>query len=180
MKRSVRLAAVAVLFCAGLAQAEEPPAGPPKPGPEHKKLEFFVGTWSGKAEIKESPMGPGGPMTWTETCEWFPGGFAVVCRSEGKGPMGPVNGLGILGYNGQENAYTYYGVDSGGWSGLAKGTIAGPIWTFTSDEQMGDKVVRGRYTLKQVSADRQTFTYEASVDGGPWNTVMEGGSDRKK
>src|SRR5262245_9252036 len=78
----------------GMAQA---PSGPPKPGPEHQKLARFVGTWNGKAEMKPGPFGPGGPMTWTETCDWFEGGFSVVCKSDGKGPMGAIKGLGIIG-----------------------------------------------------------------------------------
>lgn len=94
--------------------------------------------------------------------------------------MGPVNGLGVLGSSAQDKVYTYSGVDSGGWSGPATGAVAGDAWTYTSDERMGSKVIEGRFTLKQVSADRQTFTHEAAVDGGPWATAIEGSSGRKK
>ena len=49
----------------------------PTPGPEQKKLGYFVGKWTTEGEMKASPMGPGGKITSTDTCEWFDGGFAV-------------------------------------------------------------------------------------------------------
>jgi hypothetical protein len=53
-------------------------------------------------------------MTSKDTCEWHEGRFAVICRSEGTGPMGPTKGLGILSYSPEEKVYTYYGTDSSG------------------------------------------------------------------
>src|SRR5436309_7959309 len=87
---------------------------PPKPGPEHQRLEYFVGKWTGEGEMKPGPMGPGGKITSTDTCEWFEGHFAVICRSDGKTPMGPSKSIGILSYSPEEKIYTYYGVDNSG------------------------------------------------------------------
>ena len=70
-----------MLFTATVATSQQQPA--PKPSAEHQKLAYFVGTWTSTGEMKPSPFGPGGKMTSTETCEWFDGGFAVVCRSQG-------------------------------------------------------------------------------------------------
>ena len=79
-KTAFLAASVAALVVVGhlavLAQA--PPA--PKPGPEHQKLAYFVGTWTNEGEMKPSPMGPGGKITGKDTCEWFEGGFSVICR----------------------------------------------------------------------------------------------------
>src|SRR2546422_11098218 len=61
-----------------------------------QKLAYFLGRWSETVDMKPGPMGPGGKMTATSTCEWFSGGFYLVCRSEGRGPTGPQQGLGIL------------------------------------------------------------------------------------
>jgi len=38
----------------------------PKPAPELKQVEYFVGTWFSEGDMKPSPMGPGGKMTMTE------------------------------------------------------------------------------------------------------------------
>ena len=51
-------------------------------------------------------MGPGGKFTTSDTCEWWEGKYSVICRSEGKMPMGPSKSLGILGYNTEEKVYT--------------------------------------------------------------------------
>ena len=72
---------------------------PPKPGPEVQKLAMFAGRWTSTGEMKPGPMGPGGKMTATSNCEWFEGGFYIVCRSDGTTPGGPMKGLGILGYS---------------------------------------------------------------------------------
>ena len=75
------------------AKAEAPKMEMPKPGPEVKKLGYFVGTWTSEGELKENPFGmPAGKFTSTDKCEWFSGGYQVVCHSTGKGPMGAVHG----------------------------------------------------------------------------------------
>jgi len=50
----------------------------PKPGPEHKKLDYFVGTWATDGDMKPGPMGPGGKFTGTSHDEWMDGGFFMV------------------------------------------------------------------------------------------------------
>ena len=93
---------VVALQLVGTAQAPQPP----KPGPEHKRLEYFVGKWTSEGEMKASPMGPAGKMSSTDTCEWFEGRFAVICRSDGKSPMGPMKSVGILSYSPEDKVYT--------------------------------------------------------------------------
>src|ERR671936_650243 len=102
----VRLVActATLAFSQLIAGAQAPPA--PKPGPEHQRLGYFVGKWTGEGEMKPGPMGPGGKMTSSDNCEWFDGHFAVICHSEGKSPMGSFKGIGILSYSPEEKAYT--------------------------------------------------------------------------
>ncbi len=169
------LTALAMVGGACLAQASE---GPPNPGPEHQRLGRFVGQWTSKGEMKPGPFGPAGPMTWTESCEWFPGGFAVVCKSEGRGPMGEMKGLGILGYDAEEKVYTYYGVDNTGWGDYSTGTIDGKIWTYTSKGTMGGKTFHGRFVMTELSETSQTYKWEMSEDGKTWKLMMEGQASR--
>ena len=58
------------------AVAAQPPA--PAPGPEHKRLEAFAGTWKMEGTMEPSPLGPGGKFTGTETCRMFEGGYHLV------------------------------------------------------------------------------------------------------
>src|SRR5215468_10561416 len=63
----------------------------PKPGPEAKKLAYFIGTWQGKAEVKPSMFGPGGGVersegtlagdTWTWNASYDINGKTVKART---------------------------------------------------------------------------------------------------
>ena len=106
VRRFVTCSVCFALACFTLVSAQEAP----KPGPEHERLGFWVGTWTNEGEVKENPMMPAGKTTGTDRCEWFEGKFAVVCYTEGNGPMGPMKGIGIMSYSPDAKAYTYYGL----------------------------------------------------------------------
>ena len=128
MNRAIRSFAASVIALAALqiTAAAQPPQAP-KPGPEHKRLGYFVGKWTTEGEMKPGPMGPGGKFTSSDSCEWFDGNFAVVCHGTGKTPMGPSKSIGILGYSAEEKVYTYAGVDNSGMSmtSVPRGTVTG-------------------------------------------------------
>ena len=90
---------IVAMLGAALAQAPEAP----KPGPEHKAMDFFAGTWLAEAEMKPGPFGPGGKMTSRDVCEWFEGGFQLVCKGRGTSPMGPMSSMGVLAYRSEEH-----------------------------------------------------------------------------
>ncbi len=158
-----------------LAQA----SGPPKPGPEVKKLEVFAGKWEGESEMKPSAFGPGGKMKSEDDCTWFDGGFQLVCRSTGEGAMGKVKGEGVLAWNGEEKVYKYVGFDSTGMMTAGTGTVSGNIWTWKGEDKMGGKTIHSRYTVTVTSPTTQTFKWETSEDGKTWMTIAEGKSKKK-
>ncbi len=57
MKRVLAVYAVAAFLFALMVQAQAPPM--PKPGPELKKLDYFMGTWKMEGEIKAEPLRAG-------------------------------------------------------------------------------------------------------------------------
>jgi len=181
MKRSkLAILALSGILAAALAVAadDKKENAPPKPGPDVKKLGYFAGTWTMEADVKASPMMPAGKMTTTDKCSWYTGGFSVICNSKGTGPTGAVVSMGILGYNPEEKAYTYYGVDNGGHVDTGKGTTDGKSWVFTNSEKMGGKTTYGRYSMNDITPDAYTFKMEMSEDNKTWNTVMEGKATR--
>jgi hypothetical protein len=164
----------------GVAGAQAPPA--PKPGPEHARLGYFVGLWTTEGEMKPGPMGPGGKITASDTCEWFEGRFSVVCRSEGKTPMGPSKSIGILAYSPEEKIYTYYGIDSSAMTmtSVPRGTVQGGTWTYTDESLMGGQKVKSRVTIKELSPTAYTFTMEFQGPDGKWAPMMESKSTKVK
>ena len=148
----------------------------PKPGPEHERLGFWVGDWTDEGEVKENPMMPAGKMTTKNHCEWFEGNFAVVCHSEGKGPMGLMKAMGIMSYSPETKAYTYYGVDNSGMTmtTVPKGKLDGKTWVYDDESMMEGKKVKTRYTMVQTSATSYTFKWEMQGPDGKWMALMEG------
>jgi hypothetical protein len=169
------LAAYAVVSVAGLqlVAAQAPQA--PKPSPEHARLAYFVGKWTSEGEMKPGPMGPGGKMKSSDTCEWFEGRFSVICRSEGTTPMGPSKSIGILGYSTEEKVYTYYGIDNSSMTmaSVPRGTVRGDTWTYTDESMMGGKKVKSRVTIKELSPMAYTFRMEMQGPDGKWMPMME-------
>src|SRR5712692_1071620 len=101
VKRVIVLLAVCVMFFVISIQAQ-PPQGPPKPGPEVKRLAYNIGTWNIVGEAKPFGPMPGGKFTATEKCESSSGWFFVPSPSEGTGLMGPANVASFLGYDPNE------------------------------------------------------------------------------
>jgi hypothetical protein len=155
---------------------------PPKPGPEHQRLGYYVGKWITEGKMESGPMGPGGKTTSTDTCEWFEGRYAVVCHYDGKSPMGSSKGLGILSYSPEEKIYTYYGTDSTGMtmSTVPRGTVQGDTWTYTDETMMGGQKVKTRVIIKELSANAYTFKMEMQGPDGKWAPMMESKSTKMK
>ena len=178
MRRTMVCVIGAVMVCGSGLFAQGPA---PKPGPEHKKLEYFVGKWTTTGEMKASPFGPAGKITATDSCQWFQGGFAVVCNSDGKGPSGPMKSIGIMSYSADQKVYTYYGLDNTGMvmMSAAKGTVKGDVWTYTDEGTMGGQPYSSRFTLK-TGPSSYTFTWELQDKDKKWMPILEGTSTKAK
>lgn len=181
MKKAFRFAfvlLVAVLLVIALrAQA---PEGPPKPGAEHDKLAYFVGKWTSEGDAKATAFGPGGKYSATETCDWFTGKFAVVCKTEGTMMGGKIDGLSVLSYDSYAKTYVYFETNNWGENVFSRGAVSGDTWTWNNDSPMGDKVMHGRFTMKQASHDMATYKFEMASGTDPMTLVMEGKQTRQK
>jgi hypothetical protein len=113
-----------------LSFAQAPPE-PPKPGPEHKKLEYFVGTWKSEGEIKDNGYVPAGKTVSTQTCSLGPGGFFVDCRAEGDNfPRTHY----IVAFDSHAKLYTEFYASSAGLVGGGTGTVDGNTWTWMLED----------------------------------------------
>jgi hypothetical protein len=155
------------------ATAAQAPAAR-KPGPEQKRIAYFAGKWNFQGEAKPSPMGPGGKITATETCEWFAGGFSMVCRSKGTGPMGPVTSMSTLSYDAGRKAYTYHAISSLGDAIFVRGNVDGKVWTYVDEVTIEGKPLKIRATVTEESPTSYAFKLEAAFDKGPFAVMEEG------
>ena len=65
--KSTLTAAIGIALATMVVAAQQP-AQAPKPGPEQKRIEYFAGNWSFEGEAKQSPLGPAGKISSTESC----------------------------------------------------------------------------------------------------------------
>lgn len=180
MTRMLRVTAALLTLFSALAVAQVP-AGPPKPGPEHQRIGYFVGNWHSEGKINQNAFMPAGTFASDDRCAWFEGGFAVVCNSTGTSPMGPTVSLGIMGYSTEERVYTYLGVENSpmAMTSVPRGTVTGGAWVYEDQSKMGGKVVKSRYLINETSPSAYSFKWELLGDDGAWQTIVEGTSTKK-
>ena len=166
------LSSVAVILICGftaLLLAQAPPA-PLHPGPEHKKLEYFLGKWTVESEIKANEYVPAGKTVGTETATLGPGGFYVESLAEG--PLGTT--LAILSYDSHAKVYTSYYASSVGLVGVGTGTVNGNTWTWMVEDKYAGKSIKGRTTATILSPTQYTSKYEMADEKGGYTTILEG------
>ena len=155
---------------------------PAKPGPEVKKLDYFLGNWTVEATIGQGPWGAGGKFTSNDTTEWMPGNFFLERHADFTMPPelgGDGKAISIMGYNTAENVYTRDEFNSQGHRGSSKGTVSGDTWTWTSTQNYGGQDINQRVTLKVLTPSSYTMKFEVSTDGTNWMTFMEGKATKK-
>ena len=163
---------VAVILICGFTSllfAQTPPA-PPKPGPEHKKLEYFVGKWTVESEIQANEYVPAGKTVSTETATLGPGGFYVESRAEGQ--LG--TRLAINAYDSHAKVYTSYYASGVGLVGVGTGTVNENTWTWMVEDKFGGKAIKGRTTITTLSPTQYTIKYEMADEKGGYTTITEG------
>jgi hypothetical protein len=163
---------VAVILICGftsLLLAQAPPA-PPKPGPEHKKLEYLLGKWTVESEIKANEYVPAGKGLSTVTYILEPGGFYIESLAEGQIPRT----FGIIAYDSHAKAYTSFYASSAGLVGTGIGSVNGNTWTWMVEDRFAGKSVKGRTTITTLSPTEYTSKYEMADGKGGYTTLVEG------
>jgi hypothetical protein len=173
-----QLCCVAALMLTASAVAQMPM---PKPGPEHKKLDIFAGSWTLDGDLKPGAIGPGGKVTENETCEWMEGGFFLACHVKfDSAVMGNGSGQSFMGYSENDKAYSYRAFNSWGEFEEAKGSWDNDTLTWLSDDTTHGMKMKGRFTMKVTSPTSYNFSYDVSQDGTKWTTAMDGKATKNK
>ena len=174
MKRRIVLVSIALSVLAGIGLAQTP-SQMPQPGPEQKRLQYFAGNWNSEYEMKSG----GGKMISTDHTQMMPGAFFAVTHTDGNGAMGELHELAVMGYDPMGKVYTYDSYSNFGEQEHFKGTVQGDTWTWTSEGNMGGKMVNMRFIAKEVSPTMYTMKLEM-MTGSNWVTVMEGKATKSK
>ena len=178
MKTLITLIVATCLVGAAFGQ---PPSQPSKPGPEHQKLDIWVGDWQYWGEVQGSPMGPAGRVVGKMTVRHILGGLFVEFRNEETGPTGTNQYLEVDGYDPVNKRYTWNGFSSDGSANAVTYTIDG-----TTVRYSGTAVVAGKqYQIRGTVVFATDFMSdvekrEYSTDGKTWAPLFEGKFTRVK
>jgi hypothetical protein len=171
MKRIVIAVVLVVLLFAVSAAAQAPAS---KPGPEHKKLEIWIGDWTWEELDSATPFGPAGKASGKSSAKWILGGFFVEFRAEWKGTAGPMQAIEIDGYDPVTRKFTWNNFASDGSVQTFTYTIEGNTVSYSGTQVTGGKQAKIRGTI--------TFTpdlmsnvekREMSIDGKAWMPALE-------
>jgi hypothetical protein len=162
MKRIVFVAGlvIAVLTVGLLAQTAAP-----KPGPEHQKLNIWVGDWTSEGESQATPLGPARKYVGKATVRPILNGFFV----EWRGQSGDSSWNEVDGYDALNKTYFWTGFSDDGSFNSVTYTIDGTKVKYSGTLILGDKQYRIRGTMEFGSdfmscVDKQ----EVSDDGRIW------------
>ena len=178
MKTLITLIAAGCLVSAAFAQQSNPS---PKPGPEYKAYEVWVGDWQYEGDYFASPLGPAGKFAGKQTAQWILNGFFLEFRWAEKGPLGDVGAVEFDWYDAATKSYPFQGFQNNGDVYSATSVVNGNIWkaSGTIIHQGIKYQTRGVTTL---SADGMSITWENefSADGTTWQVVAKGKATKIK
>jgi hypothetical protein len=163
---------LAVFGIVGLVSAVLVQAQAPKPDPEIRNLQAFVGHWAYQGEHNPGPLGPGGKVTGIQDAQMTLGGYFLEMRWKEKGPGGEMQGFEIDAYNPVNKKFTYnVYLDRGGMEAGAF-AFSGNTWSWSGKNVSAGKeyLTRGTGT---IAADSITMKAEISPDGKTWMPFYE-------
>lgn len=137
-----------------------------KPGPEHKRLDAFVGTWNTQGRTNASPSAPAAAILGVDTYEWLDGGFFLVHRVDVRMGAKQIKGLELIGYDASNKTYRTHAFDSQGNYSTYRATVHDGVWTFMGETERATVVLSD-------AGDTITVTWERSVDGLSWLPWMD-------
>jgi hypothetical protein len=147
------------------------------PGPRHRELADFSGTWTSRTRVWENPEAK--PVEFTGGAEYkmILGGRFLQIESRSQMNGADSHGLGIFGYDGFKEKYSFYYIHDGetqALAGLGDQDSTGAI-TFSVAMDMplaGEHAKPIRAVLRRLTANRHVFEmFEKYVDDREWKVL---------
>jgi hypothetical protein len=155
-----------------------------QPGPEHKKLDPLVGSWTFTMKMWMDPSKPPIEAKGTSESKWILGGRYVHQEVQSESFGDKFTGIGVSGYDNAQGKYVMGWIDSMG-TGIETmtGTVDkdGKVFTWTGEhlDPVTKKKIKGKDVIKIESNDKYTWESYKEVDGKEIK-MMEIVSIRKK
>ena len=137
-----------------------------QPGPEHKRLEVFIGKWMNEGQTIAGASAPAVKILTSDVYEWMPGGFFVLHTAYGRIGNMDVGGTEIIGYDAASQKYRSYFFDSQGNISSHELTVHNDRWKWQGENTrcIADFSDQGK---------TQVAHHERTDDGVNWIPSME-------
>ena len=173
--------AIALAFVGTLLPVALRAQSPPTPGPEHKKLEIWVGDWTSEGRDYATPLGPAGSSSGKVAVRSILGGFSVQFDGEWKSAAGVGRWHEFDGYDPATKKYMWFASDSFGGLQMVTYTIDGTNVVYDGTTVAGGK----RYPIKGTvvfAPDFKSYVEkrEVSLDGRTWMPLWESKATKTK
>jgi len=146
----------------------------PKPDPEIKKFDVFLGHWMYTAEYKAGPLGPASKSTGELSGRKILGGFFFEMQAVDRGATGESRALEIVGYDPANKTFFSTEYHDDGNLFFGKYVFNGNTVIDTGKFTVGGKAYMFKATMI-LAADSMSFTGkgEISTDGNSWSPWLE-------
>ena len=143
-------------------------------GPEHWRLEGFVGRWNTEGQAYDGPFGALAKISATETYEWLPGGLFLVHRLQGRLGDKEIACLEVIGHDAARESYTVRSFYNDGTENVWQARERDGTWTFVGDWKREDKTLKVRCTaVFKDAGNTLSGEWEYSEDGARWHRFWE-------
>jgi hypothetical protein len=148
----------------------------PQPGPEHKKLEVWVGEWTYEGTGEVNPFSASsGRFKGKISARMALGGFFVHGQSEDLADDGyRWQGIWLVGYDPANKAYLFHSYENDGAVSKNTSEVVGNTWTTIGTQTDRHGTIYRTRMVNVFSADGKTSTelmeYSAD-DGKTWATA---------
>lgn len=167
-----RFAFAVCLIVLGFAVSVWAQTQAPKPGPEIKKFDVFLGHWTYTVEYKAGPLGPASNAAGELTIQAILGGSFFQNQVTERGPLGEAQIMEIIGYDPASNKFTSNEYHSDGTVFAGTYSTIGNTWTYTGKTTVEGKSIVVKNVLT-VAADSVLAKGEVSMDGNTWAPWLE-------
>lgn len=136
------------------------------PGPGHRALDVFVGTWRTEGVVRATADAPAFPFTAEDRYAWMEGGFFLLHHVDARMGGERLRALEVIGYDAATETYPMHSYDSAGNAGTHRGRLRDGEWTFTgAAERFTGRFADDGHTLSGL--------WERSDDGTTWEPWMD-------
>jgi hypothetical protein len=138
----------------------------PTLGPEHRRLDVFVGQWTAEGRAASGTSDTFENTTQQHTYEWLAGGFHLLHRWAGHVGNRASHGIEVIGYDPATDSYDVLFFDSDGWARIYQARARDRVWTFTGPRER---------CLIMFGDDGNTMTvhWDRSPDGATWEPLCD-------